>query len=139
MAQAHSAPFGAFCPSDARRKFRSHHAVVRGFKSQAADCRQADVNAGGSQSFGFQLRPVLLNSGFVELATRLVAEPDQEFVESLRVHTPRVARGEAIQDQRCDDSPIIVVPSAPSFADYYLRWPHIPTLRRSEERRVGKE
>ena len=58
-----------------------------------------------------------------ELATALAIRA------SLGVRTPRVARGEAIQDQRCDDSPIIVVPSAPSFADYYLRWPHIPTLR----------
>src|ERR1019366_4037290 len=124
-----SAPFGAFCTSDARCKFRSHHAVVRGFESQAADCRQADVDAGGCQAFDLQLCTVLLNGGLVELAARLVAEPDQELVESLRVRAPRVARGEAIQDQRCDHSPIIVVPSAPSFADYYLRWPHIPTLR----------
>src|SRR6185369_8787773 len=108
MAQAHSTSFCASGSSDARRKFRRHHAVVSGFKSKAADGRQADVNAGGCQAFDLQLRTVLLNGGFIEFAARVVAEPDQELVESLRVRTPRVTRGDAIQHQRGDDSPGII-------------------------------
>ena len=130
MAQAHSAPFCAFGSSDARRKFRSHHTVVGGFKSQAADGRQADVNAGGRQAFDLQLRTVLLNGGFIELAFRVVAEPDQELVESLRVRTPRVTGGDAIQYKRCDDSPSIIALSPSRFANDDCRRAHSPTLRR---------
>ena len=79
----------------------------------------ADVNAGGRQSLGLQLRAVLLNGGFVELAAGVVVEPDQKFVESLRVRAPRVTGGEAIQYQRCDNAPAILVPSAPLFTDNY--------------------
>src|ERR1019366_5454212 len=117
MAQAHSSPFGAFCSSNASRQFRCHQAVVGGFESQPADGRQADVNAGGRQALGLQLRAVLLNGGFVELAARVVLEPDQEFVESLRVRATRVTGGEAIQYQRGDDSPAPMVPPASLFAD----------------------
>ena len=117
MAQAHSAPFCASGSSDARRKFRSHQTVVGGFKSQAADGRQADVNAGGCQAFDLQLRTVLLNGGFIELAFRVVAEPDQELVESLRVRTPRVTGGDAIQYKRRDDSPSIIALSPSRFAN----------------------
>ena len=77
-------------------------------RAKAADCRQPDVDAGGRQSFDLQLCPVLLNGGFVELAAGIVAEPDQELVQSLRVRTTRVTGGDAIQYQRCDDSPTIV-------------------------------
>jgi hypothetical protein len=71
-----------------------------------------------------------LNGGFIEFAARVVAEPDQEFVESLRVRTPRVTRGDAIQYKRCDDSPSIIALSRSRFANDDCRRPHSPTLRR---------
>src|SRR6185369_5320900 len=126
----HSTSFCSFCPSDACSKFRSHHTVVRRFESKAADGRQADVNAGGRQAFDLQLRTVLLNGGLIELAFGVVAEPDQELVESLRVRTPRVTGGDAIQYKRRDDSPSIIALSPSRFANDDCRGAHSPTLRR---------
>src|SRR4051812_27574607 len=70
--------------------------------------RKADVDTRRSQSFDLQLGAVLLNGCLIEFACRFVVEPDQEFFKCLRVSTPRMAGGEAIQYEPCDDSPSIV-------------------------------
>ena len=100
MTQTHATLLGAFNACDSRRKFRGQQQVIGSFQSQPANGTEADIDAGGRQALGLQLRPVLLDGGFVERAARLVQELDQEFVERLGIGASGVARGDAIQ-HRC--------------------------------------
>jgi hypothetical protein len=54
--------------------------MIGRLQGEPPDGGQADVDAGRRQAFVLQFDPVLLDSGLVELAARLILEPDEELL-----------------------------------------------------------
>ncbi len=107
MAQTNSTPFGALGASDACRQLGIEERIIAGFEREASNSREPDVDAGRCAPFSFQFSSILLNRSLIEQPIRLVAKPDQELVERLRVSTEGVRGGDTVEDEAGDSFPVI--------------------------------
>jgi hypothetical protein len=91
------------------------------------------------QPFGFQLDAVSLSACLNEGAAMLILKSDQELLKGLGIGAASMRRGDAVQDQRRDGSPGVLMSLPISSLNDDIRQRDIPTLLAGHSRNEGPD